>query len=329
MPIETDTSTSLPEISTDASGRELISPELDSVDASGRPFEPGDPAKQTPLEDPPTPTDPAKPVDKKDYATESRKLFLQAQKAERRAKEMEKKAASSLAVVEAFEKAKSSAQSGQDPTALLLAAGLDPVKFHRDMIVYATNPQNKPEDPVQKELRETREQLAKYAKDKEAFEVQIKTEKENQIHNKNISERVIPLLNNNPEKYEILLTEYGANAAIEIYKAVWDAYNLPDDQKPEGWKMPTFEEAADRIEEYWYNTRKSAIIEASKKKKFQDLFARNPDSSPETNIDQLETPRRSHTLSNKQSISAAPKQQQYDRVLSRDERAKEILKKFG
>lgn len=324
MPIEAtnDLTTKMPELTVDASGHEILSKELPKVDPSGRPYVEPELSEQQPIE-----TTPPTQEEATSNEAAARKLFLQAQKAERRAKEMEKKASGNLAKVEAFEKAKQLAESGEDPTALLQAAGLDPVKFYKDMTTYALSDKNKQEDPVQKQLREQKETIERYAKEKEEFEKKITTERELQQHNSVISSTVIPLLQNNPERYELLLDEYGPDAAVTVYRAVWEAYNLPDDQKPEGWKMPTFEEAADRIEEYWYEKRKSAIIHASKKKKFQELFGSKETSSKDTTISgQFETPKRSQTLSNKQVIS--PATETYNRYLSREDRARAILKKF-
>lgn len=254
----------------------------------------------------------------KNQEAEARKLFLQAQKAERKAKEMEKKAASNLARADAFDKAKSLAASGEDPTALLTAAGLDPIKFYQDMTTYALSDKNKQEDPVHKELREHKERLDKYSKDLEVQANTIKEKEEVAAHNTVISRDVIPLLNANPDKYETLLLEYGQNAAVEVYKAVWERYQETGEVIP-------FEQAADRMEDYWATQVKTGITNASKLKKFQNLFAQ-ANSEPRYSNDHKETPNRSITLSNKLNTSPIPSSGK-NKTLTRDERIEAILKK--
>lgn len=255
---------------------------------------------------------------------EARKLYLQAEKAKRKAAENLKKSEDSLKKAEAFEKAISLAQSGEDPTAVLLAAELDPVKFYRDMTAFALSDKaKKPEDPVQKELREHKERLDKYAKDLEVQATTIKQKEDLAAHNEVIKSAVIPLLNENPQKYETILLEYGANAAVEVYKAVWEIYQ-------ETGKARKFSEVADEMEKYWSDKVESGLNSASKLERFKNRFAQQTHSEPLRNPfnEQKDTSNRSPTLSNKQSI-APIKQNATKTFKSRDERMEEILKKFG
>ena len=306
------------EITMDASGHELIERSIPKMMPDGTFVSEEELAEQA---KPETKVEEPKKEEEKNSDAEARKLFLQAQKAERRAKEMEKKASESLKKAEAFEAAKELAASGKDPAALLKAAGLDPVKFYRDLTDQALRGEEKPEDPQAKINRENQERLDKYEKENQRLADDIKNKEELAQHNKNIFEQVVPLLTKDPEKYEMVLKEYGDQAAVEVYKQVWELYKTTGE-------TVSFEEAANRLEDYWYNERKSAIIAASKMKKFADLFAQSQQTqrnSPE----QTETPKRSFTLSNTQTISAAKPVQQYDRYRNPDERAREILKKFG
>jgi hypothetical protein len=230
-------------------------------------------------------------------AAETRKLFLSAQKAERKAKEMEKKAAASLSRADAFDKAVKMTQQGGDPTAVLTAAGIDPIKFYQDMTQHVLKEPVKKETAQEKQLREHEQRLNEYAK---TLEVQANTQKEKEelaTHNKNITEQVIPLLQNNPDRYESLLIEYGANAATEVYKAVWERYQLTGEIVP-------FQQAADNMEEYWAKQIESGINAASKMKKFSNRFAAAEQTRQ--NPVQKETPNRTFTLSNQQTSQAAP-----------------------
>lgn len=251
---------------------------------------------------------------------EARKLFLQAQKAKRRADESEKKASASLAKAEAFERAISLAQSGEDPTAVLTAAGLDPIKFYQNMTTYALSDKNKTEDPVKKELREHKERLDKYAADLEVQANTIKSKEEAAAHNQVITQTVIPMLQANADKYETLLMEYGANTAIEVYKTVWEIYQSTG-------KARKFEEVADEMEKYWSDKVEAGIINASKMKKFQNRFSQsNSETSRNASQDHQDIPTRSPTLSNKQVSQPLKKSSHYQ---TRDERVAEIMKKFG
>lgn len=257
------------------------------------------------------------------HATEARKLFLSAQKADRRAQQAEKKAKESLARAEAFDKARSLAESGEDPTALLAAAGLDPVKYYRDMTTYALSDKHKAEDPRDKEIREMKESLDKYRQDLEQQANSIKEKEDTAAHNAVITSTVIPLLNNNPEKYETLLLEYGKDAAVQVYKTVFDIYQKTG-------KARSFEEVADELENYWADKVESGLNSASKLRRFSSRFSNGAEPSRHLSGNQSETPARSPTLSNRtQSQSSPPAKPVINRKLSRQEQIDEILKRHG
>jgi hypothetical protein len=254
-----------------------------------------------------------------------RKEYLEAQRIKRKAIEMEKKAETNLKRAEAFDKARSLAESGEDPTAILKAANLDPVKFFQEMTKYAISDKGKKEetDPVKRELKEHQERLDKYAKDLEVQAKTIKEKEELAAHNEVISTKVVPILQNNPEKYETLLLEYGNNAAVEVYKTVWDIYQQTG-------KARSFEEVADEMESYWQNKVEEGINNALKLRKFRDRFGAQSGqgASDDKSKEQYEIPKRSQTLSNKHSASPLINKTSKNRVLTKDERVAEILKKF-
>lgn len=286
----------------DASGNPIFNDSRPARDASGRFMDRASAlaeAAQTSPESENVENTESQP-EKKESAAEARKLFLEAQKAKRKNDEDAKRISESMTKVEAFEKAKALADSGEDPTALLRAAGLDPRKFYQDMTTYALSDKNKevPEDPVQKELREHKERLDKYAKDLEFQANTIREKEDLAVHNQNITTKVIPLLEANPDRYETLLTEYGANAAVEVYKTVWEIYQ-------ETGKARSFEEVADEMEKYWEDQVESGIKKALSLKKFQNKYAqRLAQENRETENERQETPISSKTLSTKQSISS-------------------------
>ena len=277
---------------------------------------------------PETPETPAKTEETPEKPQDARKLFLDAQKAERKAKEMEKKAKAGLDKATALEAAIKMTSEGGDPTALLKAVNVDPIKFYKDMTAYAISDKNKPEDPVQKELREHKERLDQYEKERTVMLTDMQQKEDMIAANKIISTQIIPIIQSNPEKYETILLEYGKDTAIAIFNVMKEAYDLPDDQKPAGWKMPTFEEAAERLETYWAEKVESGIIAASKLKKFSNRFAQSF-SNQSNQSEQKETPNRSSfTLSNRQSAQSAPPSK-FSRNLTRDERIDLLIKQYG
>ena len=267
MPVMTDTVNN-PEITVDASGKETMPTEIQKVGPDGRYLSEEDlKVANEPVK---SETEVKEEAKVKEEAAgseaQARKMFLAAQKAERKAKEMEKKAAEGLKKSEAIEAAIELTKSGKDPTALLKAAGVDPIQFYKDMTTFALKSEEKPEGPQEKINREHKERLDKYAKDLEVQAKSIQEKEELAQHNQIITAQVVPLLQSNPDKYESLLKEYGPNAAVEVYKQVWELYQ----QKGE---TMSFEQAADQLEEYWTDKIKSGINEASKMKKFMALFA--------------------------------------------------------
>lgn len=326
MPLQADTTKAIRTV--DASGNTLSTntndaPPIKTVDTNNREIVESEVQANEPiLSVPPAQEAQEEAKGTKNPDAEARKLFLQAQRAKREADELNKRARTNLSKVEAFEKAKNLAESGEDPTALLTAAGLDPIKFYRDMTTYALSDKGKPEDPVQKELREHKERLDKYAKDLEVQAASIKEKEENAIHNQVIQQSVIPLLTANLDKYETLLMEYGANAAVEIYKTVWEIYK-------ETGKTRGFDEVADEMEKYWSDKVEAGLNSAFKLKRFQSRFAQETKNEAQRQQlpDHQETTYRSPTLSNKHSAAPVPSNKQ-TRILTWEERKEAALKKF-
>jgi hypothetical protein len=276
----------------------------------------------TETSDPKTPSEGGeKPISEADI----RKEYLAARKATKEANALNKSAKESSAKATAFENAVNLASSGGDPTAILTAAGLDPIKFYQDLTRYALSDKNVPVDPVKAALTEHEKRLDKYAKDLEVQATTLREKEEMASHNAKITEAVIPLLTNNPEKYETLLLEYGPNAAVQVYQTVWGIYQNTGVAR-------SFEEVASEIEDFLAEKVNAGINNASKLKRFAGRFAQSPSqTNSSSTIDQTENAPRSATLSNKYNTSALPasngSQAKY-KQLSMDERVAAILKKF-
>lgn len=266
----------------------------------------------------------AQPDDEKVTEAKIRREYLEAQRIKRQAQEMEKKAKTNLQRAEAFEKARAMAENGEDPTALLRAANLDPVKFYRDLTTYALSDKGKQEetDPVKKELAEHKRRLEAYEKEREETAKQVEQQKEIAAHNQVISEKVIPLLKDNSERYETIIAHYGQQAAVEVYKNCWEIYQQTG-------KARSFQEVADEMEKYWSDVVETGLNNALKLKKFQNRFAQSGNEAQRyTTAERTETPQGSITLSNKQQITATPTKTNPYRGLTKEERVAAILKKF-
>lgn len=319
------------------------------VDASNRPIMDSEPSTikldasnriwQEPKEEPQPDIDAALSSETKaeDKDAAARKIYIEAQKAQRKADAATKKAKSSLSKADAFDKAVSLAQSGEDPTAILSAAGIDPIKFYRDLTTFALKTPEKTLSPDEQRIKDKEDKLDNYLKELEEKESKLENERFNQAHSLNIKNQVVPILEANPDKYESLLAQYGNNAAIEIYQAVLDRYKLDETVVP-------FQEAADQIEKYWSDLHEQGINNASKMKKFKDRFKQEGQSSTshseQYNTEQSEhtkslsetsRPSRSQTLTNKQTQQTQPQNPYRNpyKGLRGDEKAAAVLRKLG
>lgn len=258
----------------------------------------------------------AEPKDEKITEAKIRREYLEAQRIKRQAQEYEKKAKGSLDKAKAFDDARALAENGEDPTAILKAAGLDVVKFYQHLTNYALSDKGKQEetDPVKKELADHKARLEKYAKDLEERDKTTREREETAAHNQVIQGTVVPMLQANQEKYETLLMHYGQNAAIEVYKNVWEIYQQTG-------KARSFQDVADEMEKYWAEQVESGITKALSLKRFANRY-----TQAEQTPGRPTTPSPSFTLSNRQQ-SPTPPSNPY-RGMTKEERVAAILKRF-
>ena len=328
MPIQSDQAK--PVITINEKGQQVATnseyKEPKQIDTEGRPVEAFVEAQTSSVPNPtpatPTPQEQEEPSPK-NPELDARKLFLKAQKAERKAKENEKKSQDGLKKAEAINAAIKLTNEGGDPTAVLTAVGIDPIKWYQNMTSYALSNKDKAEDPVKKELREHKERLDQYEKEREVLTKTIQEKEEVAQHNAVIMREVIPLIRDNADRYELLITEYGSNASTAVYQKVWDHYQ-------ETGEIVPFEQAADALEQYWQTQVENGINTASKLKKFSNRFAQSVSSNQRNQQEQPETPNRSSfTLSNKQVAASQPSNAPRTKSLTAEERYKLILKKHG
>jgi hypothetical protein len=273
--------------------------------------------------DPATAAEPAKENAEQLTEAKLRREYLEIQRLKRLVSDKEKKAASSLKQAEAFEKAKAAAESGEDPTAILKAAGLDPVRFYQRLTDYALSGKGVKEetDPVKRELAEHKTRLAQYEKDLKEQATKFAEKEDMAAKNEVIRTAVIPLLQQNTEKYETILLHYGANAAIEVFKNVWDIFEKTGTTR-------TFAEVADEMEAYWSEQVAKNLETVSKTKKFGGRFGAPVAQDQGSNAQAKPPPaaQPSVTLGNHPPPAVAPSANPY-RGMTREERVAAILRK--
>lgn len=254
-----------------------------------------------------------------------RKEYLETQRLKREAEQLKKQAKEDLSKAQAFRKARDLAISGEDPTALLLAADINPVKFYQDLTKFSLSDKGRQveTDPVKIELQEHKKRLESLQKELDEKKQQSEKQQELQQHNQIIQSKIIPFLQSNPEKYEVLLMHYGPNAAIEIYQSTYSYYEKTG-------KLVSFEQMADHLEQSWFNQLVSGHTNALKLKKYKERFAEKQQAQ-NLSDENLNTPNEqitnnSVTLSNKFSASTSPITKNKYQGLSHKEKA-ELIKK--
>lgn len=273
--------------------------------------------------------EPEKPAeaadDEKITEAKIRREYIAAQKLKREAEAAAKKAKAGLERAEAFEKAREMALTGEDPTALLRAAGLDPIKFYQDLTTYSLSEKGAKEevDPIKRELAEHKARLDQYAREQEAKEKALQEREEIAAKNQVIQDKVIPLLREKPEQYETLLLQYGNQTAITIFETAYDIYQKTG-------KARSFEEVANELEKYWFENLVSGHEKALSLKKYKSRIAQSaPLTSGNTMPEQSDTPLSSVTLSNKQSVANTSRPHNPFKGLTAEERKAAILSKFN
>jgi hypothetical protein len=218
-------------------------------------------AAETPAETAAKPTD-AEPAPDDNRV---RKEWLEAQKSKRRAQEMEKQARGSLDKAEALKKAREALDNGTDPTQYITEAGLDPYKFYSDWTKYQLN-STQETDPVKRELAEHKSRLERYEEQLAQQNQQLQEREILAMHNQALAQHCIPLINNNKDKYEALLRQYGKDAAATVYKTAWAI-------KQETGVARTFESVADEMEAYHTEQLEEGIKTALSMSKLKSKFA--------------------------------------------------------
>jgi hypothetical protein len=241
---------------------------------------------------------------------EARALFIKAQKAERSAQARIKRAEEMTAKADKFEKA----LSDPDPTAKLTALGLNPHEVYEALTKYALKQMETKEavDPIAEMRANYDKKLQEMADTMHKQQIDA-TNKEN-THQEVIAiqSKFIPLLANNPEKYEALI-EYAGNgdinqAAIYGYnqvKRIWMENNGTFPINTDTNQPVTPEEIFDGLEQYHDSLTETAIKKALKMKKFSKygLAPQIENSDEKRAVSERPLPTETKTLKTTQTLS--------------------------
>jgi hypothetical protein len=259
--------------------------------------------------------------------TESRKMWLQASKAKRNADELMKKSRDTATKAEKFQ----AALNSDDPTTMLIEAGLDPNEYYRKLTTYALN-QGKKEvkDPVQERLALAEKKLQAYEDAQNQQALSVAKQKEVNEEVAVITQEVLTIFNQPEADYEVLTAIKGDknNAACYVYDTVKKIFQ-------ETGEIKSFKQVADELEKWHQEQIDAGIISASKLKRFSNRFNSTPveNSSDETKIDQNDKLFRSKMMSAKRSVSNVADTSNTKHVpantprLSRADRLKKVLSK--
>ena len=162
-----------------------------------------------------------------------------------------------------------------DLIAALTKLGLSPTEIYHKLTDNALKNPPPEEDEVHKELREVKEQTKSYAEKMEAMERQLQEEKEQTSHMQAIQQHVAPVINENPDAYEVAINIYGGKDEFisEVYSSMYKEYI-------NSGTTYTAKQAADAIEEYWAGELSNRLEQASKMGKFAKYFNK---AEPESN----------------------------------------------
>jgi len=201
---------------------------------------------------------------------ERRAAFKRAADVERRAMQLKKKAEEDIASASQFKQFMALAK--EDPTAVAKALGMEPGEFLRQ---YQNKIFSIPTEPTAPKEITVEERLAKLDEERKQERAQFaewNTQKTKQDY---VSNKILPVLMGNTEKFEIL-THKGAN---EVASYIYDLMNEHYKSTGEEWKV---EDVAEEFENQLCKEYEEAATKAMKLKKLSKFF--REDTSAEADV---------------------------------------------
>ena len=155
-----------------------------------------------------------------------------------------------------------------DLVSALQKIGLNPDEVYKKMTKYAVDKMNeKPTDPIQAELQATKKQLEEYKASQDKMLKDLNDERAMSAHQQAMTQKVAPVINENPDAYEVLIATFGGKdqAIAKVYEECYNEFcrsGTVIDPK----------EAAEAMENYFYEVQEQALTNASKLNKFKKHF---------------------------------------------------------
>lgn len=144
---------------------------------------------------------------------ERRSAFKRAADVEQRARQMQKQAQEELKKLEQFKQFMSTAQ--KDPTAVAKALGMDPTEFLRQYQNAMFSIPNDPPKPAPEEDVKTR--LERYEEERRKEKEELQQFKSQSIRNEYIQSKILPVIQSDVDKYELLNQNGKEQCASFIY----------------------------------------------------------------------------------------------------------------
>jgi hypothetical protein len=218
---------------------------------------------------PPSPTESPSQVQP---GTNDLKKMTDLVKLERRLAKKEQEAKQLIADAERYK----GAFDDSDMVSALTKLGLNPEEVYRKMTKHALDQiSKKPLDPKDQELQDTKEQLREYKSAQDKLIQDLNNERAMQAHQKAMTDKVAPIINANPDEFQVLIATFGDKdkAIAKVYEECYNEYCRTE-------TVIDPKEAAEAMEAYYYDIQKQAITNASKLSKFKDFFRQEADHAP-------------------------------------------------
>jgi hypothetical protein len=257
---------------------------FDKVDSSGLAFEypskDGGSSSSTTEEPKPTPVE---------ERTKRRTEWKQAADVQRRAMHMQKEAEEKIKKADEIQSLLERAKT--DPTAVARALGLSPEQF---LAQYQNHILNIPNEPIKKPEDEIKERLAKYEeerqKEREAF-AQFQT---SSVKNNYVSNKILPVIVADKDRFEILNGDDAATAASYIYDLMNEHY------RQYGEELNPLD-VAEEMENALAKELEEKLLNVRKYKKFSKHFTELP---AEAQLGETDEPREVRTSSQDNQLGA-------------------------
>lgn len=210
-------------------------------------------------------TDPAPEKSPQERRAERRDTWKSAADVQRRAMQMQKEAEEKIR--KANEVSKLLEEANSDPTAVARALNMDPNEFLKK---YQNKMFDIPNEPVQSTEDLVQARLQKYDEERQREREQFASLQSQTIKQNYVSNKILPIIMTNPDKFEILNNDDPNMAAAVIYDMMNDHYAASGEEL-------NAEDVAEELENLLAKELEERITKVQKYKKFSKYFKELPE----------------------------------------------------